>query len=69
MTVKELIKLLETMPENMECVLACDDEGNYFRSIPSGWVSKEFMNDGEIIHPDDMDEYQGVDLEEKVIIG
>jgi len=71
MLVKEVIEHLKYLPQDMEVLLAKDEEGNCFRRIPDNWIGLEkFYEDNyelELIHPDDYNEYDN--LTEYVLIG
>jgi len=70
MTVQELIEELQKLPQELEVVIASDDEGNSFRRITAGWITVEkFDMDLDIIHEDDYDEFDDGDLKDYVSIG
>lgn len=70
MKVNELIKLLKTMPQNMDVVVGSDDEGNSFRFIPNGWVSVEKFDMGlNIISEEYYESYTPDDYVNYVCVG
>ena len=69
MKVHEIIELLQKLPQDLEVVVASDDEGNSFRHIPKNWVSIEKFYNEDIIHEDDYSEYDLDELSEYVVIG
>lgn len=71
MKVKEILEILKTLPQDLEVVVAIDDEGNGFRRIPEGWVSVEKFTDNlYMVATEDIDtEYDGIDLTDFVCIG
>lgn len=68
MKVKELITLLENMPQDLEVVTAGDDEGNSFRKIPDDWVSVEKFDENFDIYAEE-DYINHSDLIDYVCIG
>jgi len=70
MTVKNLQELLGKLPQDLEVLVGSDDEGNSFRRVPKGWVSKElFSEDLDLIQPDDYDDFEDDELYPFVVIG
>jgi len=70
MTVKKLQELLGKLPQNLEVLVASDDEGNSFRTIPDNWVSVEKFDENlDIIHEDDYSEYSLDELSDFVVVG
>jgi len=69
MKVHEIIKLLQKLPQDLEVVIASDDEGNSFRHIPENWVGVEKFHYLDLIHKDDYSEYKLDELSEYVVIG
>jgi len=57
MQVKDLIKLLQTCPQDRLVVMASDAEGNGFSELGDNGVELEaFYNESErdVVHPDDI---------------
>jgi hypothetical protein len=70
MKVKEVMRLLAGLPEDLEVLVASDDEGNSFRLVPENWVSVEkFDCNLNIIHRDDYSDYMPDDLNDYAVIG
>jgi len=70
MLVQDLIKVLKELPQDLEVLVGSDDEGNSFRKVPKGWVSRElFSEDLDLIHPDDYDDFEDDELCPFVVIG
>ena len=69
MKVSRLIELLSKMPQDLDVVLATDDEGNGFREVPDGWCTVEKFLDGDIVATEDIDIEYELDYEDKVVIG
>lgn len=69
MKVHEIIKLLQKLPQDLEVVIASDDEGNSFRHIPKNWVGVEKFYCSDLIHEDDYSKYKLDDLSKFVVIG
>lgn len=71
MKVYELIEELKKLPQELEVVVAGDDEGNSFRKVPDGWVGVEkFDEDLDIYAPEDYeDEDFDTELTDYVCIG
>ena len=65
---KELIKVLQSLPSDLEIKIAIDDEGNGFRNVPDGWVGVEKFHDGDLIAEEDYEDYED-ELEDYILIG
>ncbi len=44
MNVKDLIKILQELPENLPVIMSVDDEGNSYRFLNGDWVGVEGWN-------------------------
>jgi hypothetical protein len=70
MKASEVIAMLQELPQDLEVVVAADDEGNSFRKVPEGWVSIErFDSNLDIIASEDYDEFDEDELESYICIG
>jgi len=60
MNKRELIERLEALPDDVVFLVSSDQEGNELREANLGGLEKGY-DDGEwfIVHPDDLDEYEG----------
>ena len=60
MNKRELIERLEALPDDVVFLMSSDQEGNELREANFGGLEKGY-DEGAwfIVHPDDLDEYEG----------